>query len=107
MLPFLWASSPFQKIALNFKSSPKGVKSPNLVTLTQSHAEVKEKATCFKFIFCQKVFDCSKCIAGNGKNFQMKIWSLWYKNTAVNYCGNFNPTFSRIKIPRYIITTLG
>jgi hypothetical protein len=80
-----------------FKSSPNGVKSPNLVTLTQSHAEVKEKATCFKFIFCQKVFVCFKCIAGNGKNFQMKIWSQWYKNTAVNYRGNFNPIFLGLK----------
>jgi hypothetical protein len=32
-----------------------------------------------------------------GKNFQMKIWSQWYKNTAVNYRGNFNPAFLGLK----------
>jgi hypothetical protein len=25
-------------------------------------------------------------------------WGQCYKNNTVNYCGNFNPTFSRVKM---------
>jgi hypothetical protein len=31
----------------------------------------------------------------------------YYKNTMVNYCGNFNPTFSRFKMMQYISAILG
>jgi hypothetical protein len=30
-----------------------------------------------------------------------------YKNTTVNYHGNFNPTFSRVKMMQYITAILG
>jgi len=40
-------------------------------------------------------------------SWSVLTWSQCYKNTIVNYGGNFNPTFSRVKTPRYIVATLG
>jgi len=47
----------------------------------------------------------------HGKNIVRKKFILdsanVIKNTAVNYCGNFNPSFCRVKITQYIIVILG
>ncbi len=43
--------------------------------------------------------------SGSGA-FQYDPWGQCYKNTVVNYCGNFNPTFSWVKMMQFITAIL-
>jgi hypothetical protein len=54
-------------------------------------------------VFCSETFyNCYKKLIQTPNYHYLSemliYWGLCYKNTAVNYHGNFNPTFSRVKI---------